>query len=138
MDNQNKLISFKDVSYYEQTLESIKQNMESLGTYKPEFDRVIEIYAQLYVEYMEIGRQWKGTGYKIVESHTNKAGATNKTTAPIYKALQQVREQMHYYETCLGLTPAALKKINDKLDNNGNKTSKLEEILQKIEQNNGL
>lgn len=111
--------------------------MESLGTYKPEFDRVIGIYAQLYIEYIVIGDTWRRTGYKVIENYTNKGGNTNKQQSPIYKALQKVREDMHYYETCLGLTPASLKKINDKAIDK-KESGKLEELLRAIEKENGI
>ena len=101
-------------------------------------DRVIEIYAQVYIEYLVIGDQWRRSGYQVTEEYTNKAGATNKQQSTLYKTVQQAREKLQYYESCLGLTPAALKRINEKLDNRDGKGSKLDEVLDKIEQINGL
>lgn len=134
----SEIVNYKSRDFYQQTLDEIKADMQSLGTYKPEFDRVIEIYAQVYIEYLVIGDQWRRSGYQVTEEYTNKAGATNKQQSTLYKTVQQAREKLQYYESCLGLTPAALKRINEKLDNRAGKGSKLDEVLDKIEQINGL
>ena len=134
----SEIVNYKSRDFYQQTLDAIIADMQSLGTYKPEFDRVIEIYAQVYIEYLVIGDQWRRSGYQVTEEYTNKAGATNKQQSTLYKTVQQAREKLQYYESCLGLTPAALKRINEKLDNRDGKGSKLDEVLDKIEQINVL
>jgi len=45
--------------------------------------------------------------------HTNKAGAKNAAKNPFYLALETLRQDIIVYLRELGLTPSALKKINE-------------------------
>ena len=45
--------------------------------------------------------------------HTNKAGATNPTKNPFLTARDEVYSQLLSHERELGLTPSALKKMNE-------------------------
>ena len=49
------------------TEQQIKQNMISLGIYKPEFDTTISIYASLVEQYQTLEKEFKKMKFKVVE-----------------------------------------------------------------------
>ena len=101
------------------------QQMKALGTYKPEFDEIIYVYAGLLHQYKTFESQFEESGYKIEEAYTNKAGATNMRKVPLYTAMESLRKDLANYSDRLGLNVKSLEGISvDKV-----KTSKLEEVL---------
>ena len=92
---------------------SIVSKMKALGTYKKEFEKTIERLAALYAQLDLIDKQYIKSGGNPVIVHTNKAGASNPTKNPFLTARDEVYTQLLAHERELGLTPAALKKINE-------------------------
>lgn len=107
-------------------------DMKSLGTYKVEFSPTITRYAEMRIQYKMLMGKWYESGCTIAEDYTNKAGATNARKTAIYLALETLRSDLTNLENILGLTPAGLKKINDK-SINAKKESTLAKALSKIE-----
>ena len=66
----------------------IKASCEELGTYRPSFDVVIE--------------------------YTNKGGSTNHVQNPLLKLANELNRDALTYWKELGLTPAGLKRLNEK------------------------
>ena len=64
--------------------------------------------------------------------HTNKSGATNIVKNPYYLVIEGLRQNILSYSRELGLTPAGLKKINDKELIKNHKVSKLDKALDKF------
>lgn len=106
--NTLKDTDFKQI--YDQTV----ADMQTLGIYKSEFIPIITRYAELRVQYIVIMGKWYSTGCEITEDYTNKAGATNVRKTALYQAVENLRHELANHENMLGLTPQALKKINDK------------------------
>lgn len=103
-----------------------KENMITLGIYKPEFDTMIEIYAGLVEQYQALEKDFKKTKFTVVE----KTGySENKKRAPIVASLESLRKDILQYSNVLGLTPAGLKKIKDNMKDDSKKQSKLEQAL---------
>lgn len=90
------------------------EDMKSLGTYKPEFSPVVTRYAEMRVQFEILMAQWYESGCRITERYTNKAGATNNRKTALYQSIEAIRKEILALENLLGLTPAGLKKINDK------------------------
>ena len=88
-----------------------KKNMKALGTYKPEFDTTISIYAGLVEQYQMLEMQFKESNFKVEE----KTGADNSKRSPIVATLENLRKDILHYSNALGLTPSGLKKINDEM-----------------------
>lgn len=89
----------------------IIQDMKSIGTYQPEFDRVINNLADIY-EDMDVAReQFKKSGGNIVVKHTNKNGSTNIVKNPLFLAIEGLQNNILMYNRELGLTPAGYRKI---------------------------
>lgn len=89
----------------------IIQDMKSIGTYKPEFEKVIDNLANIY-EDMDIAReQFYKSGGNIVVKHTNKNGNTNLVKNPFFLAIEGLQNNILMYNRELGLTPAGYRKI---------------------------
>lgn len=90
------------------------QNMESLGTYKKEFDCAVQRYAELSVQYDILTEKWYEGGCKITEPYVNKAGATNMRKTALYLSIESLRRELMDMENIFGLTPKGLKGIRTK------------------------
>lgn len=101
-----------------------KKSMKDVGTYRIEFDPIVERYAELRAQYQELNEQWYEDGCKITEDYTNKAGATNKRKTALYLALETLRKELVEMENIFGLTPKGLKGIKS----NGLETTKVSKL----------
>lgn len=91
----------------------IMKRMRSVGTWRAEFAPTVERLAMLYCQRDKLEKQYEESGGNPVIMHTNKAGATNPTKNPFLTARDEVYSQLLSHERELGLTPAALKKMNE-------------------------
>lgn len=83
--------------------------MKSLGIYKPEFDSMIGVYAQLMTQRDKLETQYKKSGYQY-----QVPTSTGVKKAPIVTTLETLRKDILAYAEALGLTPRGLVKFNDK------------------------
>ena len=90
----------------------IRRKCESLGVWRAEFDKPLRRLAKLYVRIDKVEAEFEVDGQTTVE-HTNKAGATNVSRNPLLMELNALYDQALTLERELGLTAAALKKINE-------------------------
>lgn len=111
----------------------IKEYTESVGTYKPQFEHTIKILAKAMEDYDKAIKDFEESGGELIVEHTNKSGATNITKNPYYLVIEGLRASIIVYFRELGLTPAGLKKINDKEIQGKVKQSKLESVLSDLE-----
>ena len=91
----------------------IKKRLDALSLYKPEFEPTIKRLATLYVECDKLDEQYQISGGNPVIMHVNTTGGKNPKKNPILQARDEVYTQLLAHERELGLTPAALKKINE-------------------------
>lgn len=91
----------------------IRADLKASGTYKPEFERVIYRLADLYVRMQQARALYQETGEQPIITSTNKAGAEYYTKNPYLNELDFLQKTALELEKELGLTPAALKKINE-------------------------
>ena len=89
------------------------RRMKALGLYRAEFVLTINRLAALYVQRDQLEKQFEESGGLAVIEFTNKAGATNLIKSPYLTARSEVYAQLLALERDLGLTPAALKRINE-------------------------
>lgn len=92
----------------------IKASCEAAGTYRPFFDEVISTLAGILERRDEALRQFEVSGGHVIVAHTNKAGATNLEQNPALRAINDMNRDALAYWRDLGLTPAGLKKIDEK------------------------
>jgi len=103
----------------------VKENLENLGIYKPEFDGTIIIYAGLIEQYQALEKDLKKSKFTVVE----KTGySDNNKKSPTMRTMESLRKDILAYSNALGLTPAGLKKIKDQQPEQ-KKQSKLEMAL---------
>lgn len=114
-----------EIMDFDQTFEKVKNDMIALGTYKPEFDDAIEIYAHMKVQYDEVFNRWVKGGMK---SQVKSSGGMKRS--PVVAQLEELRKQMITYSDRLGLTPKALDSIKN--NDSGKKKTELEISLEKI------
>ena len=84
-----------------------------LSVWRPEFDVPARRLAKIYVRIYEAESYMAAPGFEPIVHHTNKNGSTNLAKHPIIGELTALYDQALTYERELGLTPAALKRIND-------------------------
>lgn len=89
----------------------IVQDMKSIGTYKPEFNKIIDNLANIYEDMDTARDQFKKSGGNIVVKHTNKNGSTNIVKNPFFLAIEGLQNNILMYNRELGLTPAGYRKI---------------------------
>lgn len=109
----------------------IKESCEAAGTYRPFFDEVIATLAGILERRDEALRQFEVSGGHVIVAHTNKGGATNLEQNPALRAINDMNRDALAYWRDLGLTPAGLKKIDEKALKEQKKTS-LSDLLKGI------
>lgn len=92
----------------------IKASCVEIGTYRPSFDQMIDTLAEILERRDEAMDVYKKTGGNPIISHTNKSGATNYVQNPALRLANDLNRDALVYWRELGLTPAGLKKLNDK------------------------
>ena len=99
--------------------------MQSLGVYKPEYDPLIEIYAELREQYAALTREFVQSGYQYQVS-TDQGGSKK---APIVAALESLRKDILAYADRLCLSPKALENVTAEKG----KTSALAAVLREMD-----
>ncbi len=111
--------------------ETITAKCKDVGTYKDAFDPVIESLASILAQRDKTKAEFKKSGGKSVMCHTNKAGAENVVKNPLLVLWDDLNKSALAYWRDLGLTPAGLKKLNEKAMQAPKKNA-LNEALKKL------
>lgn len=110
----------------------IVQDMKSIGTYKPEFNKIIDNLANIYEDMDTARDQFKKSGGNIVVKHTNKNGSTNIVKNPFFLAIEGLQNNILMYNRELGLTPAGYRKIKGEAAIPEEKRKGIASILEEI------
>ena len=90
-----------------QTRETIKketiQSMEALGTYKEQYNQIIDIYVDMLYQYQEMSQQFADTGYQA-SVQTERSGGKK---SPILASLENLRKDIGTYSDRLMLNAKA-------------------------------
>lgn len=86
------------------SFEDIKAQMEALGTYRPEFDTVIQVYVDLLEQYRVIQDRLVSTRYTM----QTKSAQGGFKRSPVVAAHEAVRKDILAYSDRLCLNPKAL------------------------------
>lgn len=84
------------------------------GTYRPCFDYTISILSEILERRDTAQAKFEKDGCEFLIEHTNKNGSTNLEQNPLLRIVNDMNRDALAYWRDLGLTPAGLKKINDK------------------------
>ena len=106
----------------------VKKQMKKLGTYKAEYNKMIEIFSGMLFQYQEFETQFEESGYQLTEEYTNKAGATNERKVPLYTAMESLRKDIASYSDRLCLNPKSLETVTTATTNK----SKLAAVLSEM------
>ena len=92
----------------------IKTACEAAGTYRSYFDYPIETLAEILERRDATKELFEKSGSNVIVKHTNKNGSTNIEQNPMLRLINDLNRDALAYWRDLGLTPAGLKKINEK------------------------
>ena len=106
----------------------IKKQMKNLGIYKPEYNKIIKIFAGMLFQYQIFEEKFEESEYKITEEYTNKAGATNDRKVPLYTAMESLRKDISTYSDKLCLNPKSLETVTVESKNKSSLASILSEL----------
>ena len=110
------------------TQESIKRktirDMKELGVHKPQFNRLIDIYAGLVHQYLIALKEFEASGY-VYEVETA-AGGSKKS--PIVTTLETLRKDILQYSDRLCLNPKSLETVTTESANKSKLASVLSEL----------
>lgn len=110
----------------------IKRKCEALNVWRDEFARTQKRLAKIYVRIDAVEEEFERTGGHAIITHTNKAKEKNAVRNPFLVEIDLLYDQALTYERELGLTPAALKRINEEALKR-KKASGLENALRLLE-----
>lgn len=94
--------------------EAITQDCQALGVYKAAFDPTIAMLADLMVQREDTWQEFEDSGGMSMLPYTNKAGAENFVKNPILVMWNELTKTALSYRRELGLTPAGLRKLDEK------------------------
>ena len=93
------------------TKETIKRrtiaDMKSLGVYKIEYGRIIDMYAGMVHQFLILNKQFEEGGYQF-ESYTAAGGAKK---SPIVATLESLRKDILAYSDRLCLSPKSIETV---------------------------
>nr|WP_278658782.1 P27 family phage terminase small subunit [Ruthenibacterium lactatiformans] len=110
----------------------IMEQCEAVGTYRDAFLPVIETLACTLELRDGVYAAFCKDGSRAAVSYTNKAGAENMVKNPLLVQLDELNKSALGYWRDLGLTPAGLKKIDEKAMQAKKKTG-VEKVLMELD-----
>ncbi|MNW45143.1 hypothetical protein D3C74_223980 [compost metagenome] len=81
--------------------------MKALGIHKPQYNRIIDIYAELVFQYNTLTKEFEEGGYRY-EVSTDQGGAKK---SPILASLETLRKDILAYSDRLCLNPKSLETV---------------------------
>ena len=102
------------------------RDMKNLGTYKPEYEPIIDIYCELREQYELYTKQLKAKKYKCDEYTA--AGGTKKSA--LVSTIETLRKDILQYSDRLNLNPKSMMEEKNKKTN---EESPLVRTLRKLE-----
>lgn len=108
----------------------IVKMMKQVKTYNKAFDITINTFAKMMFDYNTALDKFEKSGGSMIIKHTNKNGSTNIIKNPLYQSIEKLRTDLITYARELGLTPAGLKKLNQKIEEKPK--SALDDLLSKM------
>ncbi|RBP89388.1 phage terminase small subunit [Cytobacillus firmus] len=76
------------------------KNMQHLGTYREEFDSLIDIYAGMLHQYRVFEKELAENGYQVIDEKN-------------YRLMEKLRKDINAYATNLLLNPKSYKPVKD-------------------------
>lgn len=105
----------------------IRKDMQSLGTYKKEYEPAILALADMRKQYAAITKEFEASGFRYYDLTEN-----GRKKAAIVTTLESLRKDILSYMSALGLTPRAAGQMDAIPKDGAGKKSKLEAALEKM------
>ena len=93
--------------------EKIRAACRGVGTYREEFESMIYRLAELYVRREATKDEFRKSGGRTIIKQTNKGGNSYATKNPLLAEIDFIDKTILDMERELGLTPQAIRKINE-------------------------
>lgn len=100
------------------------QVMKELGTHKPQYNRLIAIYADLVFQYNLLTEKFEEGGYEA-EVSTDQGGSKK---SPILASLENLRKDILAYSDRLCLNPKSLESVTIEKKNKSGLAAVLSEL----------
>lgn len=91
----------------------IRDELKKVGLYQEAFESTVELMAEYYVRAQQAKEQWREEGSPILLEQTNKGGSVYYIRHPLLQEIDNCSKMIMTLKRELGLTPAAVKKINE-------------------------
>lgn len=91
----------------------IRDACRALGVYQEAFENTISDMAEYYVRAQMAKQQWQEAGRPLMLEQVNKSGQTYYIQHPLLQEIDNCTDIILRMKKELGLTPAAIKKINE-------------------------
>ena len=98
-----------------------------MGIHKPQFNRIIDIYAGLVHQYLRANVEFEESGY----IYTEETASGNPKKSSIVSTMENLRKDILQYSDRLGLTPKAFESLKAEQEQKG---SGLADILSKLDE----
>lgn len=92
---------------------TIKDQTEGLGTYRKEFDPLIDTLADILEQRDEAYKEYVDSGTGKTIEHKSDRGAVNIKKNPMLQIWEDLNKQALDFWKELGLSPASLKRLNE-------------------------
>lgn len=112
-------------------LDVIVTRTKAVGTYKEEFDSIIQTLAEILEERDRVKAEYVKAGSMPYVVYISDRGSENIRENPILKQWLDLNDRCLVYWREIGLTPAGLKKITEEMG--GTESNPLESILSGLE-----
>ncbi|TDL34568.1 P27 family phage terminase small subunit [Jeotgalibacillus sp. S-D1] len=99
-------------------------DMKALGIHKPQYNRLIDIYARLVHEYLKLSEEFEKSGSEY-QTFTAAGGAKK---SPIVATLESLRKDIISYSDRLCLNPKSLESVTAEKESNSKLASLLKDI----------
>ena len=91
----------------------IRNVLTGLGIYREEFEWEIQMLAELFIRREQTKEQFRKSGGAVIIKQTNKGGNSYAVKNPLLTEIDFVEKRIIELAKELGLTPTAIKKINE-------------------------
>lgn len=112
------------------TKETIKRrtirDMKDLGIHKPQYNRIIDIYAGLVHQYLRANVEFEEGGY----IYTEETASGNPKKSSIVSTMENLRKDILQYSDRLGLTPKSFEALKAEAEQ---ERSTLADVLSKLD-----
>lgn len=108
----------------------IRNACNAAGTYKKQYDAIIDTLANIMAIRDNAQEQYIASGSRPVVGRTSKNGKVNLVKNPILTVILDANAQALSYWRDLGLTPAGFRKLENSLKSDGGSFSSMFEGLE--------